>query len=598
MSTRQRYEELRRKLLIAFDVGTTFSGISYSILDPGEVPEIHGVTRFPAQLHGSLKIPTVLHYDSHGFVQAVGAEAVQDGIEEIAVDNGWTRVEWFKLHLRPNPHDTAYIDEVISPLPGVLTVVDVLSDFLRYLYQCTKTYIEESHASGAMLWSSLEKQVHFVLTHPNGWGGFQQSQMKEAAIKAGLVATMEAAGNQISFVTEGEASLNYCVCNGISKEAFKDGRGVVIVDAGGGTVDISAYAASSKEGTYEEISAPQCHMKGSVFVTNNAEKFLKDHLRGSKYSEEGDVKIMTKEFDSKTKLFFRRSEDPQFIKFGGLRDNDVEKNIRSGQLKLSGTDMATFFAPSVQCIMQAILNMRDTAKKPINSVLLVGGFSASDWLFSQIKDTLQYLEITVSRPDGRLNKAVADGAISFYLDHFVNVRIARNTYGNACSYIFNPNNPEHALRSNQVYESPSKKRYIRGAFDVILSRDTQVSETTEFRRSYWYTASSRNNLHHIKNEILCYRGHVQNPRWMDVDRASYFKLCVVEADTTRLSHLLQPQHNVTGKKKKKKVNTFYELKYDIIMSFGLTELKAQIVWLENGREVRTPARIIYEPQSM
>ena len=36
-----------------------------------------------------------------------------------------------------------------------------------------------------------------------------------------------------------------------------------------------------------------------------------------------------------------------------------------------------------------------------------------------------------------------------------------------------------------------------------------------------------------------------------------------------------------GKKKKKNIKTFYELNYDIVLSFGLTELKAQIAWQEN-----------------
>ena len=45
MISRQPYHGARRKLVLAFDVGTTYSGISYSILDPGEVPEIKGVTR-------------------------------------------------------------------------------------------------------------------------------------------------------------------------------------------------------------------------------------------------------------------------------------------------------------------------------------------------------------------------------------------------------------------------------------------------------------------------------------------------------------------------------------------------------------------------
>ena len=68
---------------------------------------------------------------------------------------------------------------------------------------------------------------------------------------------------------------------------------MVIVDAGGGTVDISSYSRNVRGG-FEEIAAPQCsffflntfvklpltiyeykgYFHGSVFVTLNAKRFL------------------------------------------------------------------------------------------------------------------------------------------------------------------------------------------------------------------------------------------------------------------------------------------------------------------------------------
>ena len=68
------------------------------------------------------------------------------------------------------------------------------------------------------------------------------------------------------------------------------------------------------------------------------------------------------------------------------------------------------------------------------------------------------------------SKAVANGAVSYYIDHYVDTRIVKSTYGNSCSYIYNPQDPEHLKRVSQVYESPSKKQYIRGAFDVIVPK--------------------------------------------------------------------------------------------------------------------------------
>lgn len=51
--TRKPYSGNNRSLVLAFDVGTTFSGVSYAILEPNEIPKIHGVTRCVQSLPSS-----------------------------------------------------------------------------------------------------------------------------------------------------------------------------------------------------------------------------------------------------------------------------------------------------------------------------------------------------------------------------------------------------------------------------------------------------------------------------------------------------------------------------------------------------------------
>ena len=36
----------RKRLVLAFDIGTTYSGVSYALLDSGSVPEIASVGRY------------------------------------------------------------------------------------------------------------------------------------------------------------------------------------------------------------------------------------------------------------------------------------------------------------------------------------------------------------------------------------------------------------------------------------------------------------------------------------------------------------------------------------------------------------------------
>jgi len=45
-TTRKPYTGHKKAVVIALDVGTTFSGASYAILDPGEIPKIYEVTRY------------------------------------------------------------------------------------------------------------------------------------------------------------------------------------------------------------------------------------------------------------------------------------------------------------------------------------------------------------------------------------------------------------------------------------------------------------------------------------------------------------------------------------------------------------------------
>ncbi|TEB37947.1 hypothetical protein FA13DRAFT_1751822 [Coprinellus micaceus] len=462
---RSTYDGPKRKLILAFDVGTTYSGVSVY------VPEIRGVTRFPAQEHvgGDCKIPSLMYYDKDGEVRAAGAEAIREEMVAMKEEEGWVSTPWFKLHLRPKSGMGAIPDAPASNIPDLppnKTAVQVLADFMKYLYKCTRTYIEETHIGFS------RDQIDFVLSHPNGWEGAQQEQMRRAAVLAGLVPSDEDAGSRITFVTEGEASLHFCLRSGLGVDSvIGGGDGVLIVDAGGGTVDMRIGL--------RRFAAPEW-------------PFLEAHLKNSKFTE--DVPRIAECFDNSTKLRFRNPSDPQYIRFGGLR--------------LEGEKVGSFFQPSVNCIIASVKGMVGASKKTYSgwSIFLVGGFGASDYL------GLRRIGLNVLRPDTHVNKAVADGAISFYLDH-----------------------QTHKCR---------KRR--------------------SSRRSYFEESDFLSNFTNVSITLDCYRGSVESPRWMDVDAGSDGRL-------------------------------FYKANFDIILLFGLTELKAQVCWKEKGVEKRSPAKIVYEP---
>ena len=126
-----------------------------------------------------------------------------------------------------------------------------------------------------------------------------------------------------------------------------------------------------------------------------------------------------------------------------------------------------------------------------------------------------------------------------------------------------------------------------------MYQNTQVSETKEFKRTYFRETENLNDFKSILFSVWCYRGNVAKPMWKDIDTGkfcwhnlyqlldisplwgytlvdNYTKLCSIEAD---LSHLRLPAKN-----KSSGVGVFYRLDYELVLLFGLTEMKAQVLY--------------------
>ncbi|KAH6910165.1 hypothetical protein BKA70DRAFT_1560797 [Coprinopsis sp. MPI-PUGE-AT-0042] len=569
---RKAYAGTSRKLLLAFDVGTTFSGISYSIMDPGQIPDIRPVTRYPGQSHvgADCKIPTEIYYDSEGNVQAVGAEARRSDIEDIAEDEGWTKAKWFKLHMRPRGQRSNILAPAIPPLPPSKTVVMVFADFLKYLHDCAKAYIQETHAGGASLWNNVADNISYVLTHPNGWEGPQQAQMREAAVLAGLITDNTEGRARITFVTEGEASLHFCINNNLAPDALKNGEGVIIVDAGGGTVDVSAYRGQGD--VFQETAIPQCHFQGSVFVTGRARGHISNLLDNTDF--EDYVPYIMDQFDTGAKLTFKDESLPQYIRFGLPKQNNASLGIKNGQLRIPGSTLATFFEPPVSCIVQAVRDQVASSQHPIS-----------------VNKALQPEGLEVSRPDSHVNKAVSDGAAAFAIDHYVGTRISRAFFGVRTITPYNAANPEHLRRQSKVVPGyATSEPSLDWLFAILLQKNEQVAETKEyrktFRKNYTTPKDGIDALAMFSVDIVRYHGDSNDPRWMDDEPESFTTACTVYADLQSLP-LTMHVSPLSG--------SYYVANFAIVLLFGLTEMKAQIKWIENGVEKRGPATAIYEP---
>jgi len=189
------------------------------------------------------------------------------------------------------------------------------------------------------------------------------------------------------------------------------------------------------------------------------------------------------------------------------------------------------------------------------------------------------------KPDTHTNKAVAVGAVSFYIDRFVTGRISKFTYGVPCVILYEPLNPEHTKRNHKSYVDVRGDKRLP-AFSTMLSKGTKVLENQEIRTGMHMIHEGAPPMDAL-SPIMRYNGDRREPRWVDIERDKFETLCNVVADISTAPYMVMP--GKTGK-------VCYSRTYEVVLLVGLTELKAQICWIDSatGIEKRSDATVVYE----
>ncbi|KAI0031107.1 hypothetical protein K488DRAFT_52773 [Vararia minispora EC-137] len=578
--SRPRYSGSKRHLILAFDLGTTFSGISYVMQDPGREMRIEAVKRFPGQDKGAATIPSVVYYGEGGVVLAVGAE--EPGEDAYSGNHDYPMMlHWFKMLLRPESITVAHDDVPQPKLPPGKDVVDVYADYYKYMFECAKRFIGQKDQASKMFLDSLDEDaITFVLAHPNGWGGAQQTAMRQALVKAELIPDSDDAYERVAFVSEGEASLHFCLGSGnVSDEIevsalLSDGSTLMIIDAGGGTVDLSTYTfASVSPVEVKEAFLPDCVFEGSVMVRRRAERHIRAKLANSRFGKPEFIEAIANEFDRAPKKCFKGTGDCVVPFSHMMKDTDAKVGIRAGKLKLTEAELLSFFNPGIDAIIRAIEEQRCAlAPRVAKTFFLVGGFASNDYLFNKIKDHLAGENLVLLRPDCDSKKAVADGAVSFYIDHFVTARTAKVTYGTRCAVQFFPFLPSHRMRVNQALPCLTGGLVLPGAYSGILTKGSQIAEASEYRKTFVAEGMRPGDGLQITMKIIVHRGSGDPPEFIDEDESSFSTLFEVTADIKDA-----PIEIAFGP-----MGPFCMRKVDLVFSFGLTELKVQLAWKDEN----------------
>ncbi|CAH1263359.1 HSPA12A [Branchiostoma lanceolatum] len=492
--------------VVAVDFGTTFSGFAFSFNHrEGERGILVNKAWGNDQGYQALKTPTCLLLDPEQRFHSFGFDANEKYAQlQGADDRQFYFFDLFKMELyKEGGGQTITSDTTLTARNGKrLRAVDVFADALRFLKDQALAVMRERTDV-----NFTTADIQWVLTVPAIWQPSARQFMRDAAYKAQLLTSDNP--DQLIIALEPEAASLWCRQRKLVEFAEEKGEALVkdvvarhgtsyiVVDCGGGTVDITAHHIQPDDSIHEIYRATGGPWGGSQ-VNQEFEAKLKgifgvDFIDNFKNSHPSDWLEIIGDFEMK-KRSARAIEDKltrirlptNFVNYYRCyqthRNTDdiqdaVEERYPGGEvaingdyLCLKGGIMRDMFDPVVSSIVEHI---GDLLRKPklqdVRYFFLVGGFSGSLVLQKAIRDKFQndYRILVPAEPD----MAIVKGAVMFgKTPKIIQRRISARTYGVRVNMNF-----------IQGLHPPSKKFYTstgipkcRSIFSTLLRIDEEV----------------------------------------------------------------------------------------------------------------------------
>ncbi|CAG7852131.1 SubName: Full=Uncharacterized protein {ECO:0000313/EMBL:CCA70381.1} [Serendipita indica DSM 11827] len=561
------------RLVVAIDLGTTFSAVSYCHMFPNSAPAVRIVNKWPGQeeVAGDSKIPSLVAYEASRPI-AYGAEAL-----EYADTEGYYVARWFKLHLHPD--SMKVVDEPpvygsvtnvsptfeIPPLPPSVSLKQIYAHLLGYLFDHFRNFFKENTVDGTRIWQRLGERCTIVLATPNGWDTTQQAFLRSAAILGGLLP------------------------ENFPEERLRKGVIFAVTDAGGSTVDSTLYECKETQPKMilEEVCASECVQAGSVFVDRAAAAMLADKLEGSTFNDPAYVNDILNEFERKTKRKFDGTNASSIIKFGKDWDNDKAHGVVKGRITLTRSDVETTFNEVLPRIVASCSHL--VSGRKVEHLLLVGGFGESPYLRKRLKETFSSKGVDVVTVDESTKKAAAEGAAIWYIKQLVVARAARSTFGIIIWRPFDAKNPVHCQRRHKAYVDDDGVNKVTGFFDTWIKKNSvigdELSKTFNYQRIY---KTLDHGLGQFAVDIYAWDGEGHTD-WGRDESGNLLpgmrRVCTLKADLSNLARSLKVQKGPKGQ-------DFWRVEHSVAILFGGTQLRARLQWYEGDALQEGPVSIL------
>ncbi|XP_060556060.1 heat shock 70 kDa protein 12A-like [Ruditapes philippinarum] len=566
-------------MVASLDLGTTYSGWAYSFLsdfisDPRKI----SVRNWNAGSILTPKTPTCLLVKPDGkTIEAFGYEA-ENKYRELIEDNmhaSYYFFRRFKMTLNRKLSEKINRNLMLEDETGrSLLAIDVFAMSIRFLKDdlletCNK------RISGPI----VAREVQWVLTVPAIWNDGAKQFMREAALRAGIE------GRRLTLALEPESASIYCRHQNISAtnnaardkdiSCFEVGTRYMVIDAGGGTVDITIHEVC-ENGKIKEVHAACGGDWGGTSVDKEFETVLlelvgRQIFQRFKKENMEEYLDLCRDFEVRKALIAPTSNRTTGFtiplslmnEFKGTTHEDLAKSVSKtpyakdikiknfNKMTISANMMKSFFKNSINCIIPFVRNI--LVSKNVSAILMVGGYSESIMLQEAVKTNFPEIEIVVPE---ETSYTVMRGAVIFgYIPTIMSTRILKYTYGvRVAEKFLKGKHPESKL----VQTDDGDK--CNDIFDKHVEKDkvVNVGETKVWRV---YTPMQKTQK---QINISVFASEKTNPEYTDQDCHFVGKMIVDLTDDGELDR-----------------------KIEVALSFSCTEIAVSAKELKTGKETHS-----------
>ncbi|MFB7852670.1 Hsp70 family protein [Streptomyces sp. NPDC056053] len=432
-----------------------------------------------------------------------------------------------------------------------------------------------------------EEDIRWTVTVPACWTDYQKSIIRDILKNAGLPGE----DGRVLLSLEPEAAAHYARLTGASPrgetasaggQLMQPGARFMVVDCGGGTVDITAYQ-NDADGKMIEIGRSLGDRLGSDFLNRRLEN---DYLLECLGDADALAAIREQCPDALLNLVDQWERAKVAVKLDQedsvsllipsaidrLVGDAVRKRLARRQSKVDDAIVLTpvqlhelfdTVVPGTLDLIEAQLKEMDASRGENTNpdmILLVGGFSSSPYLQQAVRERFGDRATVLVPPNPDI--AVLYGAVHFCYDPQTRARRSRFTYGTEVNEKFE----EGVDPEDKRYVTPEGEITCSDRFSVFVRAGESVSTEAEVVHLYIPLTTEATEL-----DFPIYATSTADPRY--VTDPGCDMLAVITVDLAPVMRFERKERGVR-----------------LYMKFGETEIKVRAELAQGGQPVATQVR--------